>query len=486
MDQLISVLLHFPPTGGIAGDDQYDSAAKSHSQKVDKLAASSDFNDAAAQLLDHVDPAVYSISHAHLLTAVRAANSLPQPDLLAKVAVFLNTFDARQMRYAGKTLAGILDWLVSGDLFPASVAVDLLTTALLRLDPTGSVLTSYHVALVKLAFTTDNVEPALPLLEKNIVFYPGAKGLQETRPLGSLDLPPASYMTVETRLTKQLSSSDVLQYDLLRGLCFIQRRAWAQAFDALERVVTYPAKDSHSCSKIMVEAHNKWILVGLLLNGKTPTPPSYTAPGAQKTFAALGKPYHSIGKAFEESTAERLKTEFEDLGPQFFSEENNLSLMRLVLQHYQRWQVLNLRNIYTTVSLEQIRVRTQSAETAAPLATEAEVERLVKDMIDEGMLRGAIERPIDGGLAYLVFHEPNEELSEAEFAQRMLRTAQRLKEVESLVRATNERLGTSRDYVRYLAGQQKKGGKDAQRDYGSSFVNQVEDEDLMTGVVAAY
>lgn len=368
----------------------------------------------------------------------------------------------------------------------ASVAVDLLTTALLRLDPTGSVLTSYHVALVKLAFTTDNVEPALPLLEKNVVFYPGAKGLQETRPLGSLDLHPASYITVETRLTKQLSSNDVLQYDLLRGLCFIQRRAWAQAFNALERVVTYPAKDSHSCSKIMVEAHNKWILVGLLLNGKTPTLPSYTSPGAQKTFAVLGKPYHSIGKAFEESTAESLKTEYESRGPQFFSEENNLSLVRLVLQHYQRWQILNLRNIYTTVSLEQVRVRTQSAETAAPLATEAEVERLVRDMIDEGMLSGTIERPADGGPAYLVFHEQNEELSEAEFAQRMLRTARRIKEVEPLVRATNERLGTSRDYVRYLSGQLKKGSKDAQRDYGSSFANQVEDEDLMTGVTTAF
>jgi COP9 signalosome complex subunit 3 len=55
-----------------------------------------------------------------LLLAVRAANSLPQPDLLAKVVVFLATFDARQIRYAGKPFSTVLDWLVGGHLFPVS------------------------------------------------------------------------------------------------------------------------------------------------------------------------------------------------------------------------------------------------------------------------------------------------------------------------------------------------------------------------------
>ncbi|EAQ92380.1 hypothetical protein CHGG_00615 [Chaetomium globosum CBS 148.51] len=470
MDQIASVLLNFPPAGGITDDDLYNSAAKSHSQSVGELAVTPNFKDTAAQLLDHVDPAINSISYLSLLIATRIANGLPQPELLAKVSIFLVSFDARQIRYAGKAFSLVLDWLTSGDMFP--------------IDPTGSVLTNHHVALVKLAYTTDNIELALPLLEKNIVFYPGVKGLQEPRPLGSPDLPPASYVTVEAGLTKQLSSSDVLQYDLFRGLCFIQRRSWSQALDALERVITYPARDTHSCSKIMVEAHNKWVLVGLLLEGKAPTLPTITAPGAQKAFSALGKPYQSIGSAFGENTARALKTEYEGLGPQFFSEENNLNLIRLVIQHYQRWQILKLRQVYTKVSLEKIRTRTQSAETGAPLATETEVAQLVQQMIDEGMLSGVVERPTDGP-AYLSFHVPDEELSEAGFGQKMLQTAQRLKGLEPIVRATNERLGTNRDYVRFLAGQQKK-DKDWQRDYGVGFMNQVEDEDLMTDAVAGF
>lgn len=350
-------------------------------------------------------------------------------------------------------------------------------------------LTSHHVALVKLAYTTDNVEPALPLLEKSIVFYPGVKGLTETRPPAALDLPPAGYVTIESGLTRLLSSNDVLQYDLLRGLCFIRRRSWSQALEALERVITYPARDTHSCSKIMVEAHNKWVLVGLLHSGKAPTLPPTTAAGAQRCFATLGKPYQAIGKAFEESTAESLKTEFESVGAQFFGEENNLGLMRLVMAHYQRWQILNLRQVYTAISLEQVRGRTQSAETGAPLATEADVEALLRQMIDEGMLSGTIERPADStgsaGSAYLSFAAPDEQLSEAEFAHKMARTVERLRALGPLVTAANERLGTNRDYVRYLIGQQKK-EKEGRREYDVAFLNQIEDEDLMTGVISGF
>ena len=347
-------------------------------------------------------------------------------------------------------------------------------------------LTSHHVALAKLAFTTDNVEPALPVLEKNIVFYPMTKPVHEPRPLCGADLTPAAYITINHGFTAALSSTDVLQYDLVRGLCFIQRRAWQPALDALERVINYPARDMHACSKIMVEAYNKWVLVGLLASGKAPTLPSTTPPGAQKAFATLSKSYLAIGKAFEEGTADALKTEFETLGAAFFSEENNLSLVRLVLQHYQRWQILNLRRVFSKISLEQIRTRTRSAETGQPLASVEDVEKLVADMIGEGMLQGVIERP-EGGEAYLSFHAEDGAglLSEAEFAARMAATAQRLRALEPLVGATNERLGAHKEYVRFLADRQKK-EKEGRKEYELSFLNQVEDEDLMGGVMADF
>jgi COP9 signalosome complex subunit 3 len=75
---------------------------------------------AITDALQHVDPAVNSISHLTLLIIAQAANSLPRADLLSKVSVFLSTFDARQIRYAGRGFATVLDWLVGGSLFPVS------------------------------------------------------------------------------------------------------------------------------------------------------------------------------------------------------------------------------------------------------------------------------------------------------------------------------------------------------------------------------
>lgn len=63
-------------------------------------------------------PDVYSISHLGLLLAAKNTESLPQADLLAKITIFLSTFDGRQMRYAGKAFSTVLEWLSSGTLFP--------------------------------------------------------------------------------------------------------------------------------------------------------------------------------------------------------------------------------------------------------------------------------------------------------------------------------------------------------------------------------
>jgi len=369
--------------------------------------------------------------------------------------------------------------------------------------------TSHHLALVKLAYTTDNIDAALPILEKDIVFYPSGKKFADSRPPCDPDVPPVGYITVESGLTQKVSSSDVMQYDLLRGLAFIQRRAWRAAFEALERVVTYPVKDSHACSKIMVEAHNKWILVGLLLNGHAPALPPTTSPGPAKAYTTLSKPYLALARAFEERTPDNLRAEFDAVPANVWTEENNLSLVRLVIRHYQRWQILNMRHVYTKIPLSQIRARTQSAETGAPLATDAEVEDLVGQMIQEGMLRGVVEHP-DNGEPYLRFLDEAEgsssrssagaesgekdgegTMTEAEFAARMAEAAQRIKGLEPLVRAANERLGKTKEYIRFLVKEQKEKeraerGAAAGQEYVDSFMAQVEDEDLMMGVASKY
>jgi len=329
-----------------------------------------------------------------------------------------------------------------------------------------------------IAVRTGNVEPALPVIEKDIVFFPGMKSPNDGRYPCDMQLSPPAYITTESGLTAKLKTSGVLEYDLHVAECFLQRRSWQQAFDALERVISYPTKDQ-TCSRIMTEAYNKWTLVGLLLNGKTPTLPASTVSGPQKAFLILGKPYASIANAFDSKTAEALKAEFESLGPQFWADEGNLGLMNYVLSHYQRWKIVNLREIYTKISLEQIRVLTKSAATGASLDSEARVLTLVQDMISSGMLSGTIVPAADGKPAHLVFYTPTEELSEDEFAAKMLQTAQRIKDLGPIIKATNERLATSREYVRFLVREQKRTEKGGIAGEFVGFETQIEDEDLM-------
>jgi COP9 signalosome complex subunit 3 len=341
-------------------------------------------------------------------------------------------------------------------------------------------MTSHHLSLVKLALNSDNIDQALPVLEKTIVFYPGIwQNTKEKKSPCDTSLSPAEYITAESGLTEKISSTHILQYDLLSAMCFMARKSWRKAFDALERVLTYPTKDG-GCSKIMVEAHNKWVLVGLLLTGKTPTVPSITSQTVQKTYQTLGKPYLAIAKAFEQDKADNLKTELDALGQAFWVEEGNLGLVQEVVAHYQRWQILNLRDVYSKISLEQIRTQTQSGETASPLENVSQIDELLRDMIREGMLNGSVERP-SGGPAHLVFNDA-EERTEAQVVADITKAATAIAQLEPLVKETNERIATSREYIRHLVRESKR--KEEQGTHGNGLDN-MDDEDLMTGISAA-
>lgn len=369
-------------------------------------------------------------------------------------------------------------------LWQASLVVDLLATALLRIDPTRSVLTLHHLNLVRLAYTSNNIEPALPVLEKTIIFYPGAKPTLAPKFLCDTTLHPTAYITPETGLGLKVVPSNVLKYDAMRALCFIQQRSWQQAFDALQRVITYPAGPG-VCSNIMADSFQKWQLVGLLLNGKAPSLPASVSTSAQNIYLTTGKAYVAISQAFESNTADALIKEYGRCTQEEWIADGNLGLIKAVLSHYQRWKIADLRHIYTKISLEQIRTLTQSAETGASLDSEQQVLDLVQDMIATGMLKGeVVPAAADGSTpAHLVFHSLTEELSSAAFAGEMAETTQRIAALAPLVETLSERLETSREYVRHMARDAKFKDKSVGFAGGSHpFEAQVDDEDLMIGL----
>lgn len=370
------------------------------------------------------------------------------------------------------------------------VKVALLANAILRVDPTGSMLSSLHLDLVQLAYDTDTAEYAFPVLSKQIVYYPGMEkdgngnrnsNTVAQKPLCDMALSPPDYITQETGLTMALDVQSVLEYDYVSGLLFLTRSQWKPARAAFERVITHPTRDG-GVSSVMTEAYSKWLLVSLLVNGRTPGIPHNAGSNAKKTFEITGKPYQALASHFDAMTAVDLKKEV-DVHVEVWRQDRNTGLVQEVLAAHQKWQIMNLRNVFSKISLSQIRSTTCSAETGHALPTEEDVEKLVQGMIDAGMLKGIIEKP-DGKPAYLKYLAEAEEFSEAEYNKELAAAMSRLKELESIYRTTNARLSTNSYWLKHVIREQKREKDNSgQAAMPQSFDAQIDEEDLMTGVM---
>ncbi|TGJ78913.1 hypothetical protein E0Z10_g9845 [Xylaria hypoxylon] len=491
MDQHASTLLAFPPQDDSVDNETYHKAAVAHVQRISKMIKerSRDLVVFSAELFNVlpsrnpvVDPAVNSLSYLAILHALlfpSLAAKLPQDLILQKLVTFMMVFDGRQCRYGGPPLLEIMDAVGSGRLLPPSVAVECLASAILKLDPSGTILTSSHILLTKLAYDTDNIQPALPVIEKDIVYYPGMANHQDAPYLCDLELPPPLYISKTSGLTTSLKSSMVLEYDLVGGMMYCARREWWKARKAFERVITFPTKDG-GCSKIMVEAFKKWILVSLLADGRhSNTPPPHTSESTVKIFGILARSYVSFATAFATDDVEQLKLEAHN-NAQLWMEDGNVGLVEEVMASYQKWRVLSLQDIYTKISIAEIRQQTKSAETGAVLNKDEDVEALIHNMIIAGMLKGVIEKN-DDGTKFLLFLSPTTHLSERELAKEIQGYAAKLREIKKIFTATSQRLGTSKEYIKWVVKESKRDKSSEAQDPTLAFDTQIDDEDLMGG-----
>ncbi|KAI0855558.1 cop9 subunit [Xylaria cubensis] len=484
MDQCASVLLAFPPQSGLVDDETYHKAVSAHIQRLSRMLKerARDLVVYSASLFDIVDAAVNSLSYLTILHALifpSPASGVPQDFILEKLVIFMIKFDGRQCRYANVLLLDVMEAVGSGRLLPPSVAVETLATAILKLDPSGTMLTSSHLLLTKLAYDTGNIRPALPVIDKDIVYYPGMANHDSAPYPCDLELSPPSYISKNSGLTAAVKTPMVLEYDLLCGMMYCAKRKWNKARAAFERAVTFPTKDG-GCSKIMVEAFKKWILVSLLSDGKHCDTPPHTTAFTIKNFGILGRPYVNLAVAFATDDVQQFKLEA-DHHTNVWRDDGNIGLVQEVIAAYQKWRVLSLQNIYTKISIAEIRQQTKSAETGEILNNNEDVETLIQNMIIAGMLKGAIEKN-DDGTKFLNFLSPTTLLSEKEFSEELQSTVAKVKDLSAIFHATSQRLGTSKEYIKWTIKDSKRDKSTEAQDPTLGFEAQIDDEDLMGGL----
>ncbi|EJT80794.1 hypothetical protein GGTG_00788 [Gaeumannomyces tritici R3-111a-1] len=491
MDHCASVLLAFPPEDVLADHAAYNKAAKTHIAKINQL-----FKDQgpaiaanAQSLLDCLNPQVHSISYLAILdcllptpTDLRQSPYQYDEGLAERIILFLCRFDPIQIRYYGVPFTTLFTTVSSGQIMPAPVAVPLLANALLRVDPSGSMLTSNHLMLMGLAYFSEVTEPTVAVTDKSIIYYPNMVNQPDPRTIMLCDpnLPPSSYVTKDTGLTTRLTPLQVIEYDWLVGLSRCSRRDWSGAREAFGRAASHPCRDA-GISRAMVEAFKKWVLVSLLDEGRVSGPaPPHASERVAKAHALLALPYVHIAEEFLGSGNGAALRRCVEASQAQLVEDGNEGLVREVLQSHQKWQIVRLRDVYARISLSEVRERTKSAVTGEPAASDAELAALIESMVASGMLQAAIEPPISGGGAgvpCLVFLNGDDNRPEHELASQIQHAAERINRLSLEYRATKERLATSKEFIRLAIKDQKrdKDTKDTCFDF-----NAMEDEDIMS------
>ncbi|VUC22645.1 unnamed protein product [Clonostachys rosea] len=482
MEHLSSVLKSYPPASGSSTSiKQQDEQTRVYLSALAKLTSSSKklILEQPEAVLKLIDPAKNSIGYLFVLNTLVNATELRigRSSLLDAIIVILLSFDPIQVRYVGNLLLHLLEAVGTAKLFPPRVAVEVLAAAMLRLDPNGSMFTSTHLLLANYAYETDCVEPALKVLERDITTYPIVTQ-KEQRLYCDPELPLTSTISVQTGLTAPVKAATVLEYDFVRGLIYMSRREWTKARKALERVIAYPTKDK-GVSKIMVDAHKKWLLVGLLSDGEVPSFPGYTSAAAKSAYNATASSYRDVAALFGTTNAVEFVGGIRS-NASIWLEDGNKSLIQEVQVAYQKWQILNLRRIYREVSMHKIQEFTSSGETGEPLANPQQVVSLVQRMIENKTLKGEITVGPEGE-NFLTFQDEQEWSSEKDFAREIAQAHHNIDMLSQEYKASNERLSGHRDYVRHVIREQKRVDKD-DSDAGG-FDAQIEDEDLMNDIV---
>lgn len=293
-----------------------------------------------------------------------------------------------------------------------------------------------------------------------------------------MSLPPNAYITVPSNLTSKLKIADVLEYFIASGMIYIGLQDWEKARECLENAITYPLRGDAPVSKIMVEAYKKWVLVGILAEGRFLPLPKWTSGIAAKQYHILAKPYEAIAQLFESASASRLKAEAE-AGLRVWQGDFNLGLIHSVVAAYQQFQIKNLGTIYTKISIPEIHNQTQSAESGGKLPNAQAVDVLVRAMIGTNQLRASLS---NGAPPILAFASTGPVLSEPEMQRELSAATQRIVNLTNEIKKTDRVLTHDKDFIKfhqkYLKNKEAADKSGVTTDIAMDWKDE-EDEDLM-------
>lgn len=381
------------------------------------------------------------------------SRSLPQsvlPDgaLWPFITAVLNDFDPVQVRYAGPEFIKIVDVVVKGAEQTSiySPIIVLLHNVILHLDPTSSTLTSTHYHFVRLCLHAKAYDEAANILDRPIYHIPAnldnATIARSFQYLCSAESSSA-YLTPRTGLTEKFSHRTYLEYNLYAGMVYIGQRRWESALAALEVVLAAPT--SNTASMVMVEAYRKFLLVGLLHNGRIPKVPTTANSTAMKSVKAIAKPYDCLADAFDSHDPVRFQEEIAE-GQAFWTQDLNSGLVLLLMEAFRKFAVQRLSRTFTALSIADVAKRT------SPNPTDLnETATYISSLISNGDLNADLAMPIgsdQSNLPILRFlPSQSSRKSEGQIQQELAMQTTELRNILKQISDNDYRLEITKEYV---------------------------------------
>lgn len=309
---------------------------------------------------------------------------------------------------------------------------------ILRLDPSASTFTTRHLSLARAAYSTGCIEPSLRVIDRDVTSFTSTILGKAGPRLCDLEQPVAQWMSRASGMADDVRSEHILEYEYLCGLIHASRRDWNKSQTAFQRAITHPTKD-RGVSKISVNAYKRWLLVGLLGNGSEPVLPSYTPPLVKNACQSIAPVYDSITKLFSSPASGQLRAEIE-ANEATWQDDGTSSLVTEVLWAYQKWQIINLRRVYSRMSIEQLRAATSSPEAGDTFSDDGTLIQLIESMISTGMLAGQIDTDDQSGIVYITFNEEGSQMTEQDFARELAQSHHKIQTLAQEYNAVKDSL----------------------------------------------
>jgi COP9 signalosome complex subunit 3 len=307
-------------------------------------------------LLELLDPAVHSIAYLKTLSehiALIKQDRQRAELLFDQTCIFFASFDPIQIRFVGDLWRGVWEWAQDVSHTLGLLDVSVFSTALRRLDPSGATFTTLHLRFVRQCLGLGAPSQALAILDQNIFAYPQAlpknaptEVLSEEHELSN------AFITSTSGFSEKILPEHVLEYYLLGSYVYIGMRNFQRARLFLEHVILYPTLQ-HVASTFQMEAYKKWILVGLLSEGKLFPQPRTVDQAVWKILKAAGKPYEALADNFERRNWIKYQAEV-DVGSQIWLDDGNMGLVTEAGNALVKYRVSDLQKTYAALTVDRV------------------------------------------------------------------------------------------------------------------------------------